>query len=64
MQNHFLSPMEFARRNGVSKVTVYRMLNRGELTARKLGRKTVIPVEVERDWRAALPAWQPSTHRK
>ncbi|AHB48169.1 transcriptional regulator [Hyphomicrobium nitrativorans NL23] len=59
MDRLLLSPNEFAHRNGVSRVQVYRMLNSGEICAFKVGKQTKIPVEVEREWRERLPRYVP-----
>lgn len=39
-----LSPAEVARRLGVSRNSVYDLIKRGDLPARKLGRRVVVPL--------------------
>ena len=56
-----VSPREAARLLGVSRSQVYRLLTSGELTAHKLGRRTLIDVESIRTYGASLPAWAPES---
>lgn len=56
---HYVSLTQFARRNGLSRASVYRALERGELTALKAGGRTLIEVAEEQRWRASLRAWRP-----
>lgn len=46
---------EFARAHGLSVVTVYRLIQRGELVALKAGRRATITAEHECQWLASLP---------
>ena len=46
---------EFAARNGIARSTIYLEHERGRLTIRKLGRKSVILAEDELLWRNGLP---------
>jgi excisionase family DNA binding protein len=46
---------EFGNAHGFSKPTVYRMIARGELVARKAGRRTIITGADEAAWLEALP---------
>jgi hypothetical protein len=49
---------EFARRNRISLSTTYIEIRAGRLTARKVGRRTIITVEDEKAWRDRLPVVQ------
>jgi hypothetical protein len=51
---------EFAHRNSISRAQVYLELKVGRLNARKVGSATLITVEDENAWLAALPAMNPS----
>jgi excisionase family DNA binding protein len=44
---------------GVGRDTLYRAIGRGELTARKVGARTVILADELKRWLAALPAIKP-----
>ena len=46
---------DFARAHGLSVPTVYRLIERGELIARKVGRRTLITADDEARWLASLP---------
>lgn len=50
-----LSIDEFCVRFGVCRVTTYHELKTGRLSARKLGRRTLIDVASARAWFASLP---------
>ena len=52
---HSRSVKEFARAHGLSVVTVYRLIGRGELVARKAGRRSLITASDEAQWLASLP---------
>jgi excisionase family DNA binding protein len=39
-----VAPIEAARLLGVSRSTIYRIMNRGQLRTVKIGRRTIIPV--------------------
>lgn len=53
-----LTIAEFGAEYGPCRASVYNMIRRGELEARKVGRLTVIPrAEAER-WFAALPSFE------
>ena len=43
----------------VSRTRIYLALGKGELTARKIGRKAAINAKEFHDWLASFPAWQP-----
>jgi excisionase family DNA binding protein len=45
-----------AKAAGVGRDTLYRAIGRGELTARKVGARTVILADELRRWLAAMPA--------
>lgn len=52
---------EFAQRNGnLGKSTVYRLINAGQLEAKKVLSKTIITAEEEQRWRASLPTLRPN----
>jgi hypothetical protein len=51
---------EFAVRNSISRAQAYVELKEGRLHARKVGSATLITVEDESAWLAALPARNPS----
>ena len=51
---------EFAHRNSISRAQVYIELKTGRLNARKVGSATLITIEDENAWLAALPAMNPS----
>jgi hypothetical protein len=51
---------EFATRNSISRAQVYIELKEGRLNARKVGSATLITVEDESAWLAALPALKPT----
>lgn len=46
---------DFARAHGLSVPTVYRLIERGELVARKVGRRSLITDDDEARWLASLP---------
>lgn len=50
-----LSVKEFLTLSGLSKTSFYNEVNAGRLSARKIGRKTVIAAEDAAAWRANLP---------
>jgi hypothetical protein len=50
---------EFARLNDVALTTVRGEIRSGRLTARKIGRRTIITAEDTNDWRDRLPKVQP-----
>jgi hypothetical protein len=49
---------EFARRNRIGLSTTYAEIRAGRLTARKIGRRTIVTTEDERAWRERLPKVQ------
>ncbi|MBR0974086.1 DNA-binding protein [Bradyrhizobium japonicum] len=51
---------EFAARNSISRAQVYVEMKEGRLNARKVGSATLITIEDETAWLAALPAMKPS----
>ncbi len=51
---------EFAARNSISRAQVYIELKAGRLNARKVGSATLITIEDETAWLAALPAMNPN----
>jgi hypothetical protein len=50
--------VEFARRNRIGLSTTYGEIKAGRLTARKVGRRTIITIEDEKAWRDRLPMVQ------
>jgi hypothetical protein len=44
-----------AERNDLGLTRIYKEIRAGRLIARKVGRRTVITAEDERNWRNALP---------
>jgi hypothetical protein len=53
-QQDFYTLIEFARRNRIGLSTAYNEIKAGRLTARKVGRRTLIAAEDERNWRERL----------
>jgi hypothetical protein len=51
---------EFAVRNSISRAQVYVELKAGRLNARKVGSATLVTIEDETAWLAALPAMNPN----
>jgi len=49
------SPAVAARRLGVSRSQLYLELRAGRITARKLGRRTLIPRSAQAQWLSQLP---------
>lgn len=49
----------FARDHGLCEQSVYNAINRGQLKARKFGRRTLITAEDERAFLAGLPTIKP-----
>jgi hypothetical protein len=43
----------------VSRTRIYLALGRGELTARKIGRRAAINAKEFHEWLASFPAWRP-----
>jgi excisionase family DNA binding protein len=54
-----LTVKEFCETYGVSTTTAYELLKAGELVARKIGTKTIIPVAEADRWLESLPAFTP-----
>jgi hypothetical protein len=50
---------EFARQNAIGLTTVRGEIKAGRLTARKIGRRTIITAEGARAWQERLPKVQP-----
>jgi predicted site-specific integrase-resolvase len=46
---------EFCERNGVCRDTAYKENKRGQLKIRKVGKKSIITAEDEREWRNSRP---------
>ncbi len=51
-------------RTGLSRATIYRMLERGDLAAIKAGRRTLIRAESLEAFIVLCPKWQPISARK
>ena len=49
------SPKEFRERHNISNTTLYDQIKKGRLVALKVGRRTIITEEAERNWLASLP---------
>ena len=47
---------EFCHWAGIGRTAVYAEMKAGRLTARKFGRRTIIPVSEAEKWLASLPA--------
>lgn len=58
-----ISIAEFQTRFGLSRTTVYKHLGTGALKARKVGRRTVIPVEAVDVWLTSQPEYAPGRER-
>jgi hypothetical protein len=54
-QQDFYSLGEFARRHSIGLRTVYAEISAGRLTARKIGRRTVIAIDDAKTWTDQLP---------
>lgn len=59
-----LSPAEAAKTAGVGRTSIYEALARGELQARKFGRRTIILNSDLCTWLAALPVLKPVKPKK
>lgn len=46
--------------SGASRTALYEALRRGELSAKKHGKRTLIEADALRAWLARMPAYQPS----
>ena len=51
---------EWCRKNCIGITTGYKMLNRGEITAVKVGKLTFITDEADNEWRNNLPKYETS----
>jgi len=49
------SPRGVGARSGLSAPTIYKEINEGRLKAKKLGKRTIITPEAEKDWINNLP---------
>lgn len=58
LHQDFYSLDEFARRHQIGLTTIYAEIKAGRLTARKIGRRTVIAVNDAEAWREQLPRVQ------
>lgn len=54
------SVRELAEATGLSDQTIYDAINNGDMAARFVGTKRVVPVEVAEAWLASLPEAPPS----
>jgi hypothetical protein len=54
MKERALSIDAFCERYGVGRTLTYAEIKAGRLQARKVGNRTVIPVDASEDWLAAL----------
>jgi len=48
------------RASGASSTAIYDALRRGKLTARKHGKRPLIPADSLKAWLTSMPAYQPS----
>ena len=48
---------EFSKQFGIGRTTAYRLLQSGEITAKKAGRRTLIERASAEDWYAKLPSY-------
>ncbi|MBS4005923.1 MAG: helix-turn-helix domain-containing protein [Afipia sp.] len=55
-----LSIKDFCARNGICRSKVYQEIKAGRLKAVKVGRRTLILPEAEKEWRDSLPLSIPS----
>jgi predicted site-specific integrase-resolvase len=55
LESRASSPREFRERNNISNTTLYKEIKEGRLIALKVGRRTIITAEAERNWLASLP---------
>ncbi len=53
-----LSVSEFCKQTGLSRSKAYLELSEGTLRARKIGRRTVIPIQEARRWIEQLPEYR------
>ena len=49
------SPTGVGQRNGFSPTTIYSEIKKGNLRAKRLGKRTVIPPQYEQEWLDAMP---------
>jgi hypothetical protein len=55
---------EFARQNDIGLTTVRSEIKAGRLTARKIGRRTIVAAEDAKAWQEQLPKLQPRVHAR
>ena len=55
-----LSIVEFCERYGLCRTKAYDELKSGRLRARKIGKRTIIPVDDAEDWLQQLPVMGPA----
>ena len=60
IQPRYVSIKEWCRMSGQGMTSTYAALARGELTAIKMGRRTLVDVEAGIAWLRSRPAWRPS----
>ncbi len=58
MQTIFVTIPDAVRASGMSRTSIYEALKRGDLSARKAGRRTLISFSDLQDYLASLPAYQ------
>jgi excisionase family DNA binding protein len=54
-QQQAMDLASFCRQYSIGRVKTYELINAGELTAVKVGRKTLIPVNSAESWFGSLP---------
>lgn len=55
MQSKNLSIDQFCDQVGVGRTKAYELINSGELKAKKIGRRTIIPRSCVEAWQESLP---------
>lgn len=63
MKHQYVTLREFAEEFRISRATIYRQLRAGELRAVKFGARTLIPVEIVKEWRESRPEYRPLVGR-
>jgi 4'-phosphopantetheinyl transferase EntD len=53
---------EFCHRNSIGKTTFFELVKTGAVRTVKLGVKTLVPAESEREWHASLKSTPDPTH--
>lgn len=64
MSKEYLSVQEFTRDYNVSRATLYRLLAAGSITARKMGRRTMLDAESIKLWQGSLGVFESQSEQK